>query len=122
MKRRTFLRALAGAAATAIIGATGSRVAPTAARKVKPDLPPRKLVTSLYPEGITAYGDGTGQLWILDPARPRDQVFGFNPRDFGYQGDAKMYEAFARLEFEQRNLWPRSSRITGITAEIPDAL
>jgi len=127
VKRRSFLGILAGAiASTALPKKTVTQ--PALAPHVANDVGDyRGIAVNSYaqpPKGLPMHvmGDGCGKLWILDPTCPPDQIFGFSPRDFGYQGDAKMYEAFARLEFEQVKYWPRSARITGINAERSDAL
>jgi hypothetical protein len=121
MNRRSFIK-LAGMAAGAL--GLASRVAPATNATPNPDMAHSFNSYTQPPKGLPMHvmGDGSGKLWILDPTCPPDQIFGFSPRDFGYQGDAKMYEAFARLEFEQVKYWPRSARITGINAEISDAL
>lgn len=107
MKRRNFLKTIAGAAAAVI----AARVAPRAEAAPKIPKPPG---IPMKPT-MTVMGDGTGQQWYLDPAMDRDLVYGFRLSDFPPRpDDARMYTAFARMEFEQRNLWPRQSRITGL--------
>jgi|SRR6185295_3616876 len=117
MHRRKFIGLLTGAAATLALPRTPA-AEPTNAIQ-NPDM--------VHSMGAYSHIDNTGDYrglsrqWILDPTCPRDTIYGFKLSDFPPQHDAQMYQAFARLEFEQRDMWPRSSRITNIAAEVDDA-
>ena len=117
MKRRTLLKLLAGAAAT------------LALPKASPEQEPNLISNGDMIHDLNSYntlGDATGvselheqnlgRQWILDPTIPRDTIYAYNRHDFVGTYDARMLRELARFEFRQREMWPRSARITNLAA------